>query len=63
MHLVTGAFFCEVVFTDYGTTLRMKNFRHRYFEIKLDEVILFQKLTQQEKVLLAALSYMSTSDT
>jgi hypothetical protein len=61
MHLVTGAFFCEIVFTDYGTCLRMKNFRNRYFEIRLDEVILFQKLTQQEKVLLAALSYMSKS--
>lgn len=61
MQLVTGAFFCEIVFTDYGTCLRMKNFRNRYFEIRLDEVILFQKLTQQEKVLLAALSYMSKS--
>ena len=34
MQLVTGAFFCEIVFTDYGTCLRMKNFRNRY--LKLD---------------------------
>lgn len=54
-----GGFFCEVVFTDYETSLRMRNFKKRYFEIKLDDVILFQKLSSQEKVLLSALSYVS----
>tara|TARA_Y100000816_G_scaffold286143_1_gene266808 strand:+ start:12112 stop:12531 length:420 start_codon:yes stop_codon:yes gene_type:complete len=54
-----GGFFCEVVFTDYETSLRMRNFKKRYFEIKLNDVILFQKLSSQEKVLLSALSYVS----
>ena len=31
------------------------------FEVKMDDIILFQKLTQQEKVLLAALSYISSN--
>ena len=57
--LAQGAFFCEVVFTDNNTCMRMRNVRGRYFEVKMDDIILFQKLTQQEKVLLAALSYIS----
>ena len=61
INISSGAIFCEIVFTDYGTALRMKNFRNRYFEIRMDEVLLFQKLTQQEKVLLAALSYVSNN--
>lgn len=61
--ITNGAFFCEVVFTDYGTALRMKNFRNRYFEVKLDEAILFQKLSPQEKVLLAALSFLDSKNT
>ena len=58
INLTTGGIFCEVVFTDYYTSLRMKNFRNRYFELKLDDVILFQKLTTQEQVLMSALSYV-----
>jgi hypothetical protein len=57
--ITNGAIFCEIVFTDFGTCLRMRNFRKRYFEIKMDDVILFQKLTEQEKILLYALSYIS----
>jgi hypothetical protein len=59
IYIATGAIFCEMVFTDMGTALRMKNFRHRYFELKMDDALLFQKLTSQEKVILAALSYMT----
>ena len=59
--LVQGAFFCEFVFTDNNTCMRMRNIRGRYFEVKMDDIIIFQKLTQQEKVLLAALSYISSS--
>ena len=61
IHLVQGAFFCEFVFTDNNTCMRMRNIRGRYFEVKMDDIIIFQKLTQQEKVLLAALSYISSS--
>ena len=57
--LAKGAILCEIKFTDYGTTLRMKNFRHKYFELKMDDIVLFQKLTPQERVLLSALSYVN----
>ena len=59
--LVQGAFFCEFIFTDDNTCMRMRNIRGRYFEVKMDDIIIFQKLTQQEKVLLAALSYISSN--
>lgn len=57
--LVSGAFFCEIIFTDDNSCMRMRNIRGRYFELKMDDVILFQKLSPQEKVLLSALSYMA----
>ena len=59
IRLVSGAFFCELVFTDSNSCMRMQNIRGRHFEVKMDDVILFQKLSDQEKVILAALSYMS----
>ena len=31
--LVQGAFFCEFVFTDNNTCMRMRNIRGRYFEV------------------------------
>lgn len=59
IRLVSGAFFCELVFTDSNSCMRMKNISGRHFEVKMDDVILFQKLSDQEKVILAALSYMT----
>jgi len=59
--LVSGAFFCELIFTDSNSCMRMRNIRGRYFELKMDDVLLFQKLSPQEKVLLSALSYMASA--
>jgi hypothetical protein len=60
LSLAKGGIFCEVRFSDYGTVLRCKTFRNRYYEVKMDNVILFRKLTPQEQVLMCALTYLDT---
>ena len=58
--LEKGGIFCDVRFSDYGTVLRCKTFRNRYYEVKMDNIILFRKLTPQERVLLCALTYLNS---
>ena len=60
INLAKGGIFCDVRFSDYGAVLRCKTFRNRYYEVKMDNVILFRKLTPQERVLMSALTYLST---
>ena len=57
--LAKGGIFCDIRFSDYGAVLRCKTFRNRYYEVKMDNVILFRKLTPQERVLMCALTYLS----
>jgi len=58
--LARGGIFCDIRFSDYGAALRCKTFRNRYYEVKMDNVILFRKLTPQERVLMCALTYLNT---
>ena len=58
--LAKGGIFCDVRFSDYGAVLRCKTFRNRYYEVKMDNVILFRKLTPQERVLMCALTYLNS---
>jgi hypothetical protein len=58
--LEKGGIFCDVRFSDYGMALRCKTFRNKYYEVKMDNIILFRKLTPQERVLLCALTYLNS---
>ena len=59
--LTKGAIFCEMKITDDGVKIVCKNhgFNRRHFQIKLDECLIFQKLTDQEQILLSALDHLS----
>ena len=61
IHLKKGALFCEMKITDDGVFMVCKNigFNTRHFKIKMDENLIFQKLTGQELVLLSALDHLS----
>jgi hypothetical protein len=61
IHLTRGAIFCEMKITDDGVKLVCKNhgFQCKHFQIKLDEHLIFQKMTDQELVLLSALDHLS----
>jgi hypothetical protein len=43
---------CEVKFTDEGTIITCKNFMHRHYTLKMDECLIFQKFTNEEKMLI-----------
>lgn len=43
---------CEVKFTDEGTIISCKNFMHRHYTIKMDECLIFQKFTNEEKLMM-----------
>jgi hypothetical protein len=62
LELNKGALFCEIKCKDDGVFIVCKNmgFSSRHFQIKMDECLLFQKLTTQELVLLSALDHLST---
>ena len=59
--LTKGAIFCEIKITDNGVFCICKNFGfpNRHFQISMDKNLIFQKLTEQELVLLSALDHLS----
>ena len=61
IYLTTGALFCEMKITDDGVFCVCKNFGYsaRHFQISMDKNLIFQKLTDQELVLLSALDHLS----
>ena len=56
--LTNGGILCEIKIEDY-VTLVMKNKMNRFFQINLDENLIFQKLTDQEKVILYAIDLVN----
>lgn len=61
IQLTKGAIFCEMNVKEDGVYIICKNygFNRKHFQIKLDENLIFQKLTEQELVLLSALDHLS----
>lgn len=59
IYLTHGGILCEPKITDNGIMLVCKNFARRHYEIKMEECLVFQKLSTQEKVLLSALDYLA----
>jgi hypothetical protein len=59
--LLKGGIFCEMKITDDGVFLVCKNFGYnsRHFRISMDKNLIFQKMTEQELVLLSALDHLS----
>jgi hypothetical protein len=61
IYIAKGALFCEYKIKEDGVYLICKNFGfpYKHFQFKLDENLVFQKLTDQELVLLSALDHLS----
>jgi hypothetical protein len=49
---------CDIKITDNGVIIIAKNFMHRHFSFKMDECLIFQKLSTQELVILSALDHL-----
>jgi hypothetical protein len=61
IYLTQGALFCEMKITDDGVFCVCKNygFKSKHFQLSMDKNLIFQKLTDQELVLLSALDHLS----
>ena len=53
---------CEIKITDDGVMIVCKNFMHRHYTFKMDECLIFQKLTAQELVILSALDHLEKEE-
>jgi hypothetical protein len=58
LSLLSGGVVCTINVTDEGINITCKNFAHRYFQFSFNECAVFQKLTDQELILLSALDYI-----
>lgn len=61
INLKQGAMFCEMKIKEDGVYCICKNygFKSRYFQLSFDKQLIFQKLTDQELILLSALDHLS----
>lgn len=61
IYLTKGCIFCEIKITDQGVFCVCKNmgYSSKHFLISMDKNLIFQKLTEQELVLLSALDHLS----
>jgi hypothetical protein len=50
---------CDIKITDNGVIIVCKNFMHRHYQFKMDECLIFQKLTTQEQIILSALDHLN----
>ena len=55
--LTNGGILCDIKVNEQ-VSLLCKNNTNRFFQIKMDECIIFQKLTEQEKIILSVINYL-----
>jgi hypothetical protein len=53
---------CDIKIADDGVYIVCKNFMHRHYRFKMDECLIFQKLSSQEMIILSALDHLSTEE-
>ena len=56
--LTNGGLICDIKIMDEGVHIICKNNMNRFFQIKLDENLIFQKLTDQERTILSVLDHL-----
>jgi hypothetical protein len=52
---------CDIKISDNGVFIVCKNFMHKHYTFKMEECLIFQKLTHQERVLLSALDHLDNT--
>lgn len=57
--LTKGAISCSVKITNEGMLVMCKNHYGKFFYINMDECVLFQKITDEERVLLSAMDFIT----
>jgi len=59
LKLTNGGLVCDIKICNDNVIIVCKNGFNRFFQLKLNECLVFQKITDQEKVLLSALDYLN----
>lgn len=59
LKLTTGGLVCDIKISNDHVIICCKNNYNRFFSFKLNECLVFQKLSDQENVLLSALDYLN----
>ena len=57
--LKPGGFICDIKILGTGVQLLCRNHFRKMFQLRVDEVLLFQKLTKQEEVILSVFDYLN----
>lgn len=60
LKLTTGGIICDIKIVKDDVMIVCRNTMGRFFQFKLNECLAFQKITDQENVLLSALDYLKT---
>ena len=58
IRLMNGAHICDIKILDDGVHIVCRNGYNRFMQLNLDENLVFQKLTDQEKIILKTLDYL-----
>ena len=58
IYLTNGGLVCDVKLVKGELHVLCKNGYNRFFQFKFDEVIIFQKISDQEKIILGILDYL-----
>ena len=57
--LKNGGFICDIKILGSVVHLLCRNHFRKIFQLKLDEVLIFQKLSNQEEIILSVFDYLS----
>ncbi len=59
LKLTNGGLITNIDVCSSGTVITCKNGRNRFFRVKMDEAMIFKRLSDQERVILAAIKYLN----
>jgi len=60
INLTNGAFLTDYRMFTTGVVISCRNHYNRFIQIKFDENMIFQKITDQEKVILSVMEYLNS---
>jgi len=58
LKLTNGAVIADIKIENNQIQILCKNFQNRFFQIKFDECVVFQKISNQEHIILSVLDYL-----
>jgi hypothetical protein len=56
--ITNGALLCDIKITSNGCSLVLKSFNTNFITLNFNEIIIFQKISDEEKIILKAVDYL-----